>query len=199
MEPEHHPHPLAGRQTRSHRPGRHDRRGTGQPRGDLVVQPHRHDRRQLPADGAPAVPRTRHRPHRLRGLRLRPPTRSTIEITTSNLDGINAPQGGGPVRAIVKAPTITGAWILSSHAVDASGHAVDTIPLSSSGACAPSQPQQGISACFAEIKRLGYRQQVTYQPSSRFWPFQWYETGIYTALALGLAGFCFWRIRQSLS
>src|SRR6266536_3533930 len=63
------------------------------------------------------------RPH------LLPPTRSTIEITTSNLDGINAPQGGGPVRAIVKAPTITGAWILSSHAVDASGHAVDTIPL----------------------------------------------------------------------
>ena len=46
------------------------------------------------------------------------------------------------------------------------------------------------SACLAEITRLGYRQQVTYQPSSRFWAFQWYETGIYTALALGLAGFC---------
>jgi hypothetical protein len=26
--------------------------------------------------------------------------------------------------------------------------------------------------------------------------FQWYESGIYTALALGLAGFCFWRIRR---
>jgi ABC-type transport system involved in multi-copper enzyme maturation permease subunit len=133
------------------------------------------------------------RPH------LLPPTRSTIEITTSNLDGIAAPRGG-PLRAIVKAPTITGAWILSSQTVDASGHALETIPLSSSGPCAPSSPpQQGLSACFAEIKRLGYRQQVTYQPSSRFWPFQWYETGIYTALTLGLAGFCFWQIRRRLS
>jgi len=51
----------------------------------------------------------------------------------------------------------------------------------------------------AEVTRLGYRQQVTYQPSSRFWAFQWYETGIYTALTLGLAGFCFWRIRRRLS
>jgi hypothetical protein len=49
------------------------------------------------------------------------------------------------------------------------------------------------------MKQLGYRQQVTYQPSSRFWPFQWYETGIYTALALGLAGFCFWRLRHRMS
>jgi hypothetical protein len=51
----------------------------------------------------------------------------------------------------------------------------------------------------AEVTRLGYRQQLTYQPSSRFWAFQWYETGIYTALTLGLAGFCFWRIRRRLS
>jgi hypothetical protein len=49
------------------------------------------------------------------------------------------------------------------------------------------------------MKRLGYRQRVTYQPASRFWPFQWYETGIYTALALSLAGFCFWRLRRRLS
>jgi hypothetical protein len=95
----------------------------------------------------------------------------------------------------------TGAWVLSSHTVDVSGHAVDTIPVSTSaGPCALSgPPEQTLSACLAEITRLGYRQQVTYQPSSRFWPFQWYETGIYTAVTLGLAGFCFWRIRRRLS
>jgi hypothetical protein len=38
-----------------------------------------------------------------------------------------------------------------------------------------------------------------YQPSSRFWPLQWYETGIYTALTLGLAGFCFWWLRHRLA
>ena len=140
------------------------------------------------------------RPH------LLPPTRSTIQITDSNLENFSM----GPDRRIrVSAkPADTGAWVLSSHTVDASGHAVDRIPPSpslspSSGPCAPSPDaasfEQGLSPCLAEITRLGYRQQVTYQPSSRFWPFQWYETGIYTALTLGLAGFCFWRIRRRLS
>ncbi len=137
------------------------------------------------------------RPH------LLPPTRSTIEITASNLDGIMRNSDGGPIQVTLKAqaPNDPGAWVLSGHAVDASGHALETITLSSPGPCAPSGPpsDEQLSACFAEIKRLGYRQQVTYQPSSRYWPFQWYETGIYTALTLGLAGFCFWRIRRRLS
>jgi hypothetical protein len=34
---------------------------------------------------------------------------------------------------------------------------------------------------------------VTYQPASRFWAMQWYETGIFLAAALALAGLCFWR------
>jgi hypothetical protein len=139
------------------------------------------------------------RPH------LLPPTRSTIEINDSNMrdfvGGQRASGGGGDGVQVTVHPPATGAWVLSSRTVDASGHAVDTIPLStSSGPCAPSgPPEQGISACLAEISRLGYRQQVTYQPSSRFWPFQCYETGIYTAVALGLAGFCFCRIRRRLA
>jgi hypothetical protein len=136
------------------------------------------------------------RPH------LLPPTRSTVQITESNLGDFSM----GPDRRIrvTAKPADPGAWVLSSHTVDASGHAIDRIPPSpslspSSGPCALSQPQQGLSPCLAEVTRLGYRQQVTYQPSSRFWPFQWYVTGIYTALTLGLTGFCFWRIRHRLS
>jgi hypothetical protein len=133
------------------------------------------------------------RPH------LAPPTRSTVQITESNLEDFSfAPDGRIRVSAKAADP---GAWVLSSHTVNASGHAIDSIPPSpslspSSGACAP---RQGLSPCLAEVTRLGYRQQVTYQPSSRYWPFQWYETGIYTAVTLGLAGFCFWRIRRRLS
>jgi ABC-type transport system involved in multi-copper enzyme maturation permease subunit len=136
------------------------------------------------------------RPH------LAPPTRSTVQITESNLEDFSFGPDR-PIRVSAKAAD-TGAWVLSSHTVDASGHAVDSIPPSPSpslspfsGPCAPSQ--RGLSPCLAEVTRLGYRQQVTYQPSSRFWPFQWYETGIYTALTVGLAGLCFWRIRRRLS
>jgi hypothetical protein len=42
------------------------------------------------------------------------------------------------------------------------------------------------------------QQTVTYQPASRFWPLQWAETGIFMALALVLAGFCFCWIRRHL-
>jgi hypothetical protein len=146
------------------------------------------------------------RPH------LLPPVRSTIEITEASLDGLTTQRGGGgPVRILLRAPdtgAYASAWVLSSQAVDSSGQAVDSIRLSRSGACGPpeggpaeagAKPGDELSGCFAELKRLGYRQRVTYHPASRFWPFQWIETGIYTALALGLAGFCFWRIRHRLS
>jgi ABC-type transport system involved in multi-copper enzyme maturation permease subunit len=128
------------------------------------------------------------------------PTRSTVEITESNLTRFN-PQPDHRIWVSARAAD-TGAWVLSGHTVDASGRAIDYIPPTPSlsptaGPCALSQP--GLSACLAEVTRLGYRQQVTYQPSSHFWPLQWYETGIYTALALGLAGFCFWQIRRHLS
>jgi hypothetical protein len=114
----------------------------------------------------------------------------------------------GRMRLAARAPD-PDAWLLSSHTVDASGRAVGSIPLStSSGPCAPRQrqpaqapakPGDELSDCFAEIKRLGYRQRVTYQPSSRFWAFQSIETGIYGVLALALAGFCFWRIRHRVA
>ena len=40
---------------------------------------------------------------------------------------------------------------------------------------------------------------VSYQPTSRYWAFQWIETGIYLALALALAGYCFWRLNRRRS
>jgi ABC-2 family transporter protein len=139
---------------------------------------------------------------------LIPPARSTFDIDPSHLTMFSFGPDGLRVDAT---PPDTGAWVLSSRTVDASGRAVDTIPANStlsptSGPCAPSGPPpasdgpgEELAPCMAELKRLGYRQQVTYQPSSRFWRLQWYETGIYTALTLGLAGFCFWWLRRRLA
>ena len=45
----------------------------------------------------------------------------------------------------------------------------------------------------------GVRVAVSYQPASRYWAFQWTETAIYLALALALAGYCFWRLNRRLS
>ena len=36
-------------------------------------------------------------------------------------------------------------------------------------------------------------------PASRYWVFQWAETGLYLLLALLLAGFCTWRVNRRLT
>lgn len=130
------------------------------------------------------------RPH------LLPPSQATLTINESVLASLNATGPDGPLRVETRAPG-EGDWLLSGHTVDASGKAVDSVPLTpSSEACSLAE---GMSGCLAEIERLGYRQHVTYHPASRFWPFQWIEAGSYLALAIGLAGFSFWWIRRRVS
>lgn len=83
------------------------------------------------------------------------------------------------------------AWILSSGPITAAGKPVSTIP---DGCLSPTVGKGGspnLGGCMAS---RGIREAITYQPASRYWPFQWIETGIFLALALGLAGLCFWRL-----
>jgi hypothetical protein len=49
------------------------------------------------------------------------------------------------------------------------------------------------------IDRLDVRQVLTYQPTSHYWPMQWYELAIFAGLALVLAGFCFWWLRRQFA
>ena len=112
------------------------------------------------------------------------PTRATVEITPSNVDEFIFLGGpNGPLQVGAQAAE-KGAWVLSSHTVDASGRAVETITgqrsLSpTSGPCEPPEeppaeqaqgPGEDLAPCLAELKRLGYRQRVTYQPAGHFGP-----------------------------
>jgi hypothetical protein len=134
------------------------------------------------------------RPH------LLPPTTATVKISESVLDGLMRNPNTGQIQLEATAPGV-GDWLLSSQTVDGSGKAVDSINVSlTSGPCAPGAGQQDrMKACFAEINRLGYRIEMTYHAASRFWPFQWIETGIYATLALLLSAFSFWWTRRRLS
>jgi hypothetical protein len=57
-------------------------------------------------------------------------------------------------------------------------------------------PGRATRACLTRLARLGYRQQVSYQPAGRFWALQRAETLIYLAATLLLAGLCGWLIRR---
>jgi hypothetical protein len=82
-----------------------------------------------------------------------------------------------------------GAWVLSDQAVNSAGHPF-TGPVTS--ACVNGSEQ----ACNASIAALHLNQLVTFQPASRFWPLQGYETGAYMVAAVALALFCSWWISR---
>jgi ABC-2 family transporter protein len=125
------------------------------------------------------------RPH------LIPPARTTAAMQSVDL-------AFGHLTANV-VPGQPGAWILSSEAVNQAGHLVTTVPASCisppSGANGKSGGSGDQGQC---MDSLGIRENITYQPPGRYWPIQWAETGIYLALALILAGFCYWRVGRRL-
>ena len=92
-------------------------------------------------------------------------------------------------------PGQPGAWILSTGAVNAAGQPVSTNP-----AACRSLALSGSPAWTQCLTSHGIRIAVTYQPTSRYWALEWTETAIFVALAVALAGFCFWWIgRRRLS
>lgn len=83
----------------------------------------------------------------------------------------------------------SGVWVLSDKTVTHAGN-VFTGPATK--ACLQGTPQQ----CNAWLASKHLQQLVTFQPGSRFWSFQWYETAIFLLVAVVLAGFCTWRITR---
>jgi len=125
-----------------------------------------------------------------------PPDRTVT--TLSSFSSVDVPINGGTLTVI---PDGLGsqpeAWVLSSGAVNTAGQPVSAVP-----AACMEVVQTGKASHPALLDCLdshGIRVAVTYQPASRYWAFQGTETGIYLALALALAGYCFWRIRRRLS
>ena len=96
-------------------------------------------------------------------------------------------ENGGKVT-VKAAADIPGAWIISNQTITPAGH-VFTGP-------APAACRTGAQTCAAALGKLDLRQVITYQPASHFWALQWYETAIFLAVALALAGTCVWRLRR---
>jgi hypothetical protein len=112
----------------------------------------------------------------------------------------------GPRLAVTAGavPGQPGAWIMSSGIVSPAGQPVSTVP----AFCQSALPtpnivsgravlnQSQLSALPNCLASHGMRVEESYQPGSHYWPLQWSETGIFLALALALAGYCFWRLSR---
>jgi hypothetical protein len=126
---------------------------------------------------------------------LLPSTTSSLAInatTLSQVQGIG--QGadpGGPLSIFGFGPA--GAWIVSATYLENSSGQTFSANQASSCLDNPAGSFTSIGNCLAPYNlHIDY----TYQPASNYWPLQWYETGIYLALASLLGAACFWRIRR---
>lgn len=128
---------------------------------------------------------------------LNPPVTETIAYTMDNVDDLSL-SGNGEFHLSTKPPE-AGSWVLSNQTVDSAGNPVgEFIQLPAESMAGPCSREQTMDACVAEVNRLGYKQEMVYQPIGRFWTFQWIEFAIFSALALGLGAFSFWWIRKRL-
>jgi ABC-2 family transporter len=117
------------------------------------------------------------------------PVRATTALNPANIDELSVSNAGHmTVTAAVSKP---GAWILSNQTIKPSGQ-MFTGPVTP--ACLSNTAT--FQACQNSLARLHLRQQLTFQPASRYWALQWYETAIFLIAALALAGFCFWWVRR---
>lgn len=116
------------------------------------------------------------------------PVAATVAITSSDLTFIGI---SGNVSVAVPEP---GAWITAQHTIDAAGQPAKAPSWIMD--CPGKSPGSQDQTCYTRLARLGYRQEVSYQPSSRFWPLQAAETAIYLALAAALTAVCAWRLRR---
>jgi hypothetical protein len=119
------------------------------------------------------------RPH------LTPPSHATAPIAAADL-------AYGSLTADV-VPGQPDAWILSSQALNPAGQPVSTVPAACASPPAALGEKGGTSAITPAqcMQKRGYREAISYVPTSRYWPVQGAETGIFLALAIALAWFSF--------
>jgi hypothetical protein len=118
---------------------------------------------------------------------LIPPVHSTTTLDAAGISTLNATATQMTITPGVSQP---GSWVIANQAITASGQVFAGAPPQS---CLSTGP---FADCAAAINRLHLRQALVYQPAGHYWSFQWYETAIFLALAVALAGFCGWWIRR---
>jgi hypothetical protein len=121
------------------------------------------------------------RPH------LIPPLHGSLALSTVSFDGMGDTNNGHLILNVQSMTSRPSDWIVGSQPVDASGRPAIIVPRACTSAASTFLP------CLASH---GVRLAISYQPASRYWAFQWLETGIFVLVALALGGCAYLGIRR---
>ncbi|HEX8343312.1 MAG TPA: ABC transporter permease subunit [Actinoplanes sp.] len=122
---------------------------------------------------------------------IRPHLLSPVTESVAFTAGATQNFSVSPQGVVVDGYTVPGAWVLTPRPelLDPADRAVTRDQLEK---CLKGEFRKDM-AC---IETLDLHLVLSYHPGSRYWLFQWLESGIYLVLAGLLAGFAFWRIRR---
>ncbi|HET7018351.1 MAG TPA: ABC transporter permease subunit [Streptosporangiaceae bacterium] len=114
------------------------------------------------------------------------PVRSTVALEASAIKGLGISSN---TVTLVTATSKPGAWVLSDQAVNAAGQQFAAPP---PHGCLTESYQ----ACTNAILGLHLKEAISFEPASRFWALQGFETGAYLLIALALAAACTWWLNR---
>jgi hypothetical protein len=117
---------------------------------------------------------------------LRPNYQPQIIVTWPFAQGSGMSLGEGNPPITLKRED----WSISSGYLDAQGNRTNSIR------CTIANPTSPLQCAQADGYRGNY---LAYQPASRFWTFQWIETGIYLAISALAVGLTVWLVRRRLT
>jgi hypothetical protein len=133
------------------------------------------------------------------------PTSQTVTTITAAAATVSLRANPKLILTARVVPGQPGAWIISSEGVNAAGQQVSTIPAACEQAISNTLGSHrgtggpGSAALDNCVASHGIRVAESYQPASHYWPLQLSETGMFLALALALACYCFWRLNRRRS
>jgi hypothetical protein len=119
---------------------------------------------------------------------VRPSLIAPVQATSAAIISLSDATVHSDGQISVPVTGLPGAWLISDETLTPAGH---VFVLPDVSACQSGTQQQ----CDTWLAGQHLRQWISFQPASRFWEFQWYETAIYLAFALALAGGCILWVR----
>ena len=158
------------------------------------------------------------------GLRSRfvPPLHESLSLA-GNGGGFSLSEPGNALSIVPPDVNVPNGWVYSTAVVDKSGdpptsaflvhtcpNLLAQLPHASNAAqgvanrsggrrhAVPAMGPNDMAACMQTLGRT-FHVAVTYQPGSRFWPFQWAELGVFVAASLALGALTYWWLQRQFA